>query len=250
MEQRNRLKKRPPQDTPRKGTVPDSSVASGVNLNDGLPVGAWQPINRMAESRTMAYARALTTQNLSETSSVGNTGSTSEWTPAQTSRPNKTVLPPERRAMTSQLNASLAVTAYADHPEGELYDGQHSVRPPRPYFYYQTLVRQCIDRPVHAIQRTVTAVEHLWAMRATRAEALLDAHTRHREELSTLSASMEERRVVGSFIIHVTGTLLNDLYEQRELAALNDRFSQELARHRLMMVRLTCSCSTKLHLSS
>ncbi|KAI9068190.1 hypothetical protein FKP32DRAFT_1587925 [Trametes sanguinea] len=215
MEQRNRLKKRPPQDTPFKRTVPDTSVASTVNLNDGIPVGPWPPISRVAESRTMAYARALAARNPSETSSVHKPGSTSGWEPAQSSRANQTVIAPERRAMTSQLNASLAVAAYANHPEGERHDGPEH-RPPTPYFYYQTLVRQCIDRPVHAIQRTVTAVEHLWAVRATRAEALLDAHARHREELSALSASMEERRA-------------------RELAALNDRFSQELARHRLMM---------------
>ncbi|OSC99291.1 hypothetical protein PYCCODRAFT_1438482 [Trametes coccinea BRFM310] len=163
----------------------------------------------------MAYARGLANRNTQASGalSVDQPNSTSDAHPAPSPRSKQTVLPPERRTQTSQADTEPALWSYPYPPDAEPYYGQH--RPQSPSFY-NTLVRQCIDRPVHAIQRTVTAFEHRWAMRAVRAEALLDAHTKHREELSTFSASMEERRA-------------------RDLAALNERFSQELAKHRLMI---------------
>ncbi|KAJ8474817.1 hypothetical protein ONZ51_g6957 [Trametes cubensis] len=82
--------------------------------------------------------------------------------------------------------------------------------------YYISLLQQCITSPANVITRSVTAMEHHWAMRATRAEAMYAAQTDRQREISTLSASMEERRA-------------------RDMAELNARFSDQFAKHQQMM---------------
>ncbi|TBU26313.1 hypothetical protein BD311DRAFT_762984 [Dichomitus squalens] len=61
-----------------------------------------------------------------------------------------------------------------------------------------------------ALLHPVSAIEQYWAMRAERAEALLNAHERYKRELDDVSVSHEQRR-------------------SRELAELNARYARECA---------------------
>ena len=52
-----------------------------------------------------------------------------------------------------------------------------------------------------ALLHPVSAVEHYWAFRAARAEALLEAHEKHRQDLHNVSVAHEQRHAVSTHTV-------------------------------------------------
>lgn len=147
---------------------------------------------RGAESRTMAFARHVGVADHGTETDRPRTDGATRWTPSSSSsspRVSTWGLVEEKiaPAQSEPGPASRDVVPYLSN--------EHAVPPPRSRLadYSLSFFQQSLAYSSWAVAHPVSAVEHQWAVRATRAEALLDAHTVHRQEVLTL----EERRSVG-----------------------------------------------------
>ncbi|KAI0324104.1 hypothetical protein GY45DRAFT_1331923 [Cubamyces sp. BRFM 1775] len=178
------------------------------------------PAQRQApkESRTMSLARSLvagsahspaqTTRPLEEPIVRGHDGPNRVWTYTST------VLSPTGRNVGQHPRTGNAHRTYNAEPSAIHVNAAE--RPHAGPVYYISLLQQCVASPANVITRSVTAVEHYWALRATRAETMAAAQTNQQREMSALAASWDEKRA-------------------RDLAELNARFSHQFAMHEKMM---------------
>ncbi|KAH9903178.1 hypothetical protein C8Q73DRAFT_673483, partial [Cubamyces lactineus] len=169
------------------------------------------------ESRTMSFARSLmagpahpsprTMKPIEEPIARRHGESNRVWTysPTVLSPADRNVSQPSRTSNGREIPVMDSTATRAHTAEG----------PHTGPVYYISLLQQYFVAPANAITRSVTAMEHHWAMRATRAETMYAAQNDRQRELSTLSASMEEKRA-------------------RDMAELNARFSDQFARHQQM----------------
>lgn len=148
---------------------------------------------RGAESRTMSLARSMgaPTNHGTETGRSSRTNNATAWMPSSSSSSARITgwgaTHNEYDSSSEAESISRSVVAY--HSEEHAIARPHSGSPPE---YSLSFFQQSIAYSAWAVIHPVSAVEHHWAMRATRAEALLDAHAVHRREIS----SLEERRSV------------------------------------------------------
>ncbi|KAL1948256.1 hypothetical protein VTO73DRAFT_12331 [Trametes versicolor] len=145
-----------------------------------------------------------------ETKRTNRTNNATAWTPSNSSRSahirSRGDTHDEEDSASQPESISRGVVAY--RREEHAVNRQHTHLAEYTLSFFQ----QSIAYSAWAVTHPVSAVEHHWAMRATRAEALLDAHAVHRHEIS----SLEERR-------------------SRELAELNRRHLQVYARQQMMV---------------
>lgn len=171
--QANKLKKSPP----------------GWALSEASSAGR----QRGGESRTMSLARSMgaATNHGTETGRSSRTNNTTAWTPSSSSSSARITswgaTHDEDDSTSEAESTSRGVVAYrsAEHAIARPHSGSLPE-------YSLSFFQQSIAYSAWAVTHPVSAVEHHWAMRATRAEALLDAHAVHRREMS----SLEERRSV------------------------------------------------------
>ncbi|KAI0372578.1 hypothetical protein BV20DRAFT_80423 [Pilatotrama ljubarskyi] len=218
--QRNKLKK-PPAPNPRMAVSSPACSATPLSSSQSQGLETARLIRRpmRTESRTMRLARQMSggdppsihvERDDTRLSSFGHGSGRLprlDSTPSRETSSRDMVVrtAPKPATDTNQLSGN--TRPYTSHA-GTTH-----------FWNYYAFFQQCLGAPADAVARSVTALEHHWAVRATRAEALLDAHETHKRELLALSETLEERRA-------------------RELAELNARYAQEFARHRQMVVRL------------
>ena len=92
------------------------------------------------------------------------------------------------------------------------------------------------SRPAHALLHPVSAIEHYWALRAARAEALLSAHMVHKQELDNVSAAHEQRCSVSPCTTQSVSQSRPHETSQREIADIIAKYDREYAHIRRMVV--------------
>ncbi|KAI8996652.1 hypothetical protein BD414DRAFT_434692 [Trametes punicea] len=205
MAQPNRLHKAPQTRTP--GSHDHAQSASGIS-SARPPPSENCPTQRRGESRTMAFARELADlAHISRHRKEGSPFASDSVTVARRQARTAQVSLPESRSVARILPSGVASS------ENESTVVQWSR--PNPY-HYVSFLRQYFAPQSQAMIEPVTVTEHHLAVRASRAEALLEAHTTHRKEIRTIATSLEERR-------------------SRDLAEVNARFSEQFAKHEFMM---------------
>ncbi|KAI0649694.1 hypothetical protein C8Q79DRAFT_1006042 [Trametes meyenii] len=199
--QKNKLKKSsgPPTSSPHSSDAAGPSGAARLIKPGRAP----HERRQIAESRTMVLARQQIVADMTDKGSSGQQGfqgltkSPLTWDP-EVSRWR-------REAQNNATDDSHLVGEDPDSSKGTPRGATIALRqPPK----YRSVIGRYLGYPAHAIAESVTAIEHHWALRATRAEALLTAHTAHRREISIL----EDRRT-------------------RDLAKLNAEYLQEYTKH-------------------
>ncbi|KAI0356833.1 hypothetical protein OH77DRAFT_173781 [Trametes cingulata] len=220
--ERNRLKKAPATSSNMAGLSPASATTALPSQGRDSRSVLRRPMP--VESRTMSFARQMQPADsprmridYRETPSESSEHSSGR-TPIGTTPPLEP--PASEHMLVRKAPERVADTSHISGSHGPVSTPGVAA----PSWNYFMLFQHYMVAPVDAVARSVTAIEHHWAIRAARAEALLDAHERHKRELSTLSETLEERRA-------------------RDLAAVGAKYEKEFARHRQMWIVLGAAAS-------
>ncbi|KAI0816941.1 hypothetical protein BC628DRAFT_1100168 [Trametes gibbosa] len=137
------------------------------------------------ESRTMTLARGLLND--------GSSRSPSSFSSSSASR-NMTIVPSSETRRKAAQSRSLQVSS--QWTKGHSDDDAQDVARMQTHPAHQSSFEGYIGYTTWAVMHPVSAIEIHWALRAARAEALLDAHVSHRRALSVI----EDKRSVRSFV--------------------------------------------------
>ena len=180
---------------------------------------------RIIESRTMALARQIAVPApQGSTTSAAPSESTKSWNYALSYVGSKV-----SREKPAQLTASTVVaraTSTSSQAVGAAREGA------QPY----ATIYDYFSRPAHALLHPVSAIEHYWALRAARAEALLSAHMVHKQELDNVSAAHEQRCSVSPCTTQSVSQSRPHETSQREIADIIAKYDREYAHIRRMVV--------------
>ena len=171
----------------------------------------------------MAFARQITVPE-PQGSTTSATPSPKSWNYALSYVGRKV-----SREKPAQLTSTTVVARATSTSSQAVGPAREAVQPYAAIYDY-------FSRPAHALLHPVSAIEHYWALRAARAEAILGAHMVHKQELDNLSAAHEQRRSVSPCTIQSIPQSRPNKTSQREIADIIAKYDREYAHIRHMVV--------------
>ena len=171
----------------------------------------------------MAFARQITVPE-PQGSTTSATPSTKSWNYALSYVGRKV-----SREKPAQLTSTTVVARATSTSSQAVGPAREAVQPYAAIYDY-------FSRPAHALLHPVSAIEHYWALRAARAEALLGAHMGHKQELDNVSAAHEQRRSVSPPMSQSVSQPRPHKTSQREITDIIAKHDRECSRIRRMAV--------------
>ena len=171
----------------------------------------------------MAFARQITVPE-PQGSTTSATPSTKPWNYALSYVGRKVSRDKPAQLVSTTVVASTTSTS------------SQAVGPSREALQPYAAIYDYFSQPAHALLHPVSAIEHYWALRAARAEALLGAHMVHKQELDNVSAAHEQRRSVSPCTTQSVSQSRPHETSQREIADLIAKYDRDYAHIRRMVV--------------